>query len=102
MNTGSVGVLGAESSPTGPNREPRAARLSFGPRSRQGVELASFLCIGQAPSASCGHVQASPAAAGEGTQGVADASINGAIWQTSQTPTMGPRAPRRRVMIHST
>jgi hypothetical protein len=79
MNIGGVGVLGAGSSPTGPNREPRAARLSFGPRSRQGVELAPFLCIGQAPSASCGQVQASPAAAGEGTQGVADASINGAI-----------------------
>jgi hypothetical protein len=98
MNIGSVGVLGAESSPTGPNREPRAGRLSFGPRSRQGVELASFLCIGQAPSASCGHVQASPAAAGEGTHGVADASTSGAIWQTSQTPTIGPRAPRRRVI----
>ena len=98
MNIGSVGVLGAESSPTGPNREPTAARLSFGPRSRQGVQLASFLCIGQEPSASCGHVHAGPAAPGEGTQGVADMSTSGAIWQTSQTPTIGPRARPRRVI----
>jgi hypothetical protein len=103
MSIGTVVGLGALSNPTGPNREPRiAARLSFTPRRRQRVELASFLCIGQAPSAFCGHVHAGPAAAGKGTQGIADASTSGVIWQTSQTPTIGPKARRRRVITRST
>jgi hypothetical protein len=102
VDLGAVGGVGAGSSPTGPNREPRtAAPLSFPPRIRQSVETA-FLCIGHAPSASCGQVQARLAAPAERTQGVAHASIGGAIWQTSQTPTMGPRARRRRVTTHST
>ena len=93
--TGAIGGVGTGTSPTGPNRElSTPVPLSSAPRTRQVAELAACLCIGQAPSALRGHVHASWSA----TQSAAGATMKGAIWQTSQAPTTGPSARRRRLI----
>jgi hypothetical protein len=98
INGGDTGGVGTGTSPRGPSRELRTAVPPSSPplRTRQvvGLEPAAGLCIGQVASAPAGHVHASWSA----TQNAAGATTRGAIWQTSQAPTTGPSAQRRRVI----
>ena len=90
--------------PAGPKRERSAAcPLLSAPRTKHSVEATVVLCIGHAwPAEPCGHAHSASRSATEPAMTATGTSAMVAIWQKSQTPAIGPMAPRSRSTDRST